>query len=1061
MRFERIVSIKPIGKRKSYDLSLKEKWKGYLANGIQTHNSGGDFRSDFSIEDAFNTFEDGIRFKEKYPEVTEIAMAFEGQCKSCGRHAAGVCVSEHDLRSGENANFVVRKGKNVCNWDKIDAEYMGLMKLDVLGLNSLTILSEAKRLIKERHGIDINYDLIDLEDSKIYEQFTKGNTVGVFQFNSGSMIKLCREIHGEDFDQVVAINSLHRPGALRSGFTQIYRDRKFGKTKTTYAHPWIEGITKDTYGLIIYQEQAMRLMYELGGLTWKTADTIRKVISKSKGVEEFMKFEEEFIAGCERLGTLSSEEARKVFGELKNMGCLDGETLIARVGANSTTGSTIKLKDLYKEDLKKEGYWKKRWGGISILSMHEDGYIKPHKIKHVFKTGKKIVYYVYTESGKAIKATLDHRFLCDNGKWTRLSSIAEGDYIVVSELLKPTSKSTNGVGSGAYGVKSPPSRKGNGYSTEEKAQKTKLMKKYNSACQVCGIKKVLDMHHCDGDHSNNSDENTMLLCRKHHKDQHPSESVVPFQKGYYVSMEKIVSIKKIGLRDTYDIEMVSEPRSYVADNFVVHNSYSFNRSHACEYSLTAVWQMYLKVYYPIELMTALLSYGPAAKKHELINEAKRLGIKMLLPDINLSESKAWVIGDDNSLLAPFQEVKGIGEVASSDIVDCRGVAGAYTSPDNLESRVTKRKVNSKVRDLLIKVKAYETSSNKLDLPEDELEALSCYFDFELSNDPLYKFRKLIKRIGPQINLMDLSESYNLGKKHGFFFGRMESLRVGYRTAVGETAKSSSFGSLGGVYGNLKDDTDFKMLIFGNKIYNEKKSIIEHCEGEAILTYADNTDDKAALKTQSAWFGDELLSGDLNGLDISLGDFPKKDLVTTHECWKEMESCSLCELREECFSPVLPSLGHMNIMIVGEAPGKTENAKGIGFVGASGKLLWKILDKYGLNRELFHITNVCKCFNPAIKTPKNKHIDICGGWLKREIELVNPFLILSFGNTGNQFFRGESSGIMSINGTTQWHDKFGCWVTYSVHPAMAMYDRANMPLLEESLGEFVKKMNVLM
>jgi len=156
------------------------------------------------------------------------------------------------------------------------------MKLDILGLNSLTILSETKRLIKERHGIDINYNLVNLDDEKLYEQFTEGNTLGVFQFGSGSMIKLCREIHGENFDQVVALNALHRPGALRSGFTQIYRDRKFGKEKVEYVHPWIEGITKDTYGLIIYQEQAMRLAYELGGLPWKTADTIRKVISKSK-----------------------------------------------------------------------------------------------------------------------------------------------------------------------------------------------------------------------------------------------------------------------------------------------------------------------------------------------------------------------------------------------------------------------------------------------------------------------------------------------------------------------------------------------------------------------------------------------------------------------------------------------------------------------------------------------------------------------------------------------------------------------------------------------------------
>jgi uracil-DNA glycosylase family 4 len=725
--------------------------------------------------------------------------------KASGRHAAGVCVSKHDLRTGENANFVVRKGVNVCNWDKEDAEYMGLMKLDVLGLNALTILSEAKDLIKDRHGIDLDYNLIDLDDDKIYEQFTAGNTVGIFQFGSGSMIKLCRDIHGENFDQVVAINALHRPGALRSGYTQIYRDRKFGTVDTEYVHPWIEGITKDTQGLIIYQEQVMRLMYELGGLPWKTADTIRKVISKSKGVEEFMKFEEEFIAGCKRLGTLSESDAKTIFGELKNTG-----------------------------------------------------------------------------------------------------------------------------------------------------------------------------------------------------------------------------------------------------------SYSFNKSHACEYSLTGVWQMYLKVYYPIEFMTALLSYGPANKKGELINEAKRLGIKINLPDINKSMADTWAIGDDNSLLSPLREVKGIGEVASKEIVECRGMQGAFKDDLDLESKVEKRKVNKKVRDLLVKVKAYEKSKDKLNLPEDELEELSQYFDFELSNDPLHRYRGAIAKIANNIGLINLSESYNTGDKSNFFFGRMDSLRVGYRAAVGQTAGSGSFGSMGGVYGNLKDDTDFKMLIFGNKIYNEKKDVIEHCEGEAILTYAYNSDDKAALMTQNAWFGDEILSGDLDGVKPELGDFTKNDLSGTY-----LDGCDGCELIKECTSPVYPSNGQMNVMLIGEAPGRLEDKKGMGFIGQSGKILWDIFREYRLSRELFYINNVVKCFPSITKTPKKKHVTACSKWLKREIDIVKPFLILSFGNTGNLFFRGESTGIMSINATTAWNNEYNCWITYSVHPAMATYNPENLPLLEESISEFAKKLEILM
>ena len=816
------------------------------ASDVIVTRSGGDFRSDFSIEDAFDTFEDGIRFKEKYPKVTSMAMELEGQIRTTGRHAAAVCVSQHDLRSGENANFVVRNGHNVCNWEKNDSEFMGLMKLDVLGLNSLTILSESKRLVKERHSVDINFNLIDLDDEKLCEQFTLGNTIGIFQFNSPSMINLCREIHGETFDQIVALNALHRPGALRSGFTQIYRDRKHGKAETTYAHEWIKGITENTQGLIIYQEQVMRLMYELGGLTWRTADTIRKVISKSKGVEEFMKFEQDFINGCEKLGTLSAASAKTIFGELRNTG-----------------------------------------------------------------------------------------------------------------------------------------------------------------------------------------------------------------------------------------------------------SYMFNKAHAIEYSMIAVWEMYLKVYYPVEFMAALLSFGPASKKHELINEAKRLGIKIALPDINKSESSTWIIDtrvEDSTLLAPLQEVKGIGEVASDLIIGERE-NGPYKSPEELESRVPKRKVNKKVRGLLESVLAYDSSDDKLNLSEAELEELSALFDFDLSNDPLHRYRKVIDVIGEAIRkkkteekneeLVDTSpidlstvdnkntindiipldeaaDRLGIGPS-AYFFGKMISLRVGYREAVGKQKTKDGFGSMGGVYGNMEDDTGFKMLVFGNEIYNRKKYTIEHCDDQAVLTLASNNHDLAALRTNDAWFGDEMLSGNLEGLDLNLstvsghgGAFSNLEF---HE--EGLQNCEDCELRAECTRPVFPTCGSMNIMIAGEAPGQSENSQNEGFVGRSGQLLWRIADDYGLDKSMFHVSNVCKCWPSKTRTPKKAHINKCSKWLEKEIELVKPFMILSFGNTGNYFFRGEESGIMSINATTEWNDKYNCWVVYSIHPSMAVRNEESIPDLEKSIAEFTKKISILM
>jgi len=323
--------------------------------------------------------------------------------------------------------------------------------------------------------------------------------------------------------------------------------------------------------------------------------------------------------------------------------------------------------------------------------------------------------------------------------------------------------------------------------------------------------------------------------------------------------------------------------------------------------------------------------GLHKKKKELIGEARRLGIKISLPDVNKSSAETWEIGDDNTLLCPIREIKGIGEVASLEIVECREDAGLYKDYLDLESRVKKRKANKKVRELLIKVKAYEKQEDKDNLTEAELEDLSQYFDFELSNDPFYKFRNIIKLIKPKLNLLNLSDSYSLGDKSGFFFGRMESLRVGYREAVGATKDSNKFGSLGGVYGNLKDDSDFKMLIFGNKIYNEKKNIIEHCEGEMVLTNAFNSDDKAALMTQQAWFGDDILSGNFDGLQIGLSDYGSKSLRLD-----DISLCEDCELREQCKEPVLPSLGQLNVIICGEAPGKDEDREGIGFIGKSGK-----------------------------------------------------------------------------------------------------------------------------
>lgn len=798
--------------------------------------SGGDARSDYSIKDAFDTFEDGKVFKTKYPKVCNIAMALEGQVKGCGRHAAAMCVSQFDLRNGLNSAYVMRSKTLTANWDKVDAEYMGLMKLDVLGLNALTILNECKRLIIESgkkmiidgKKTDFDFYKIPMDDPKVFEGLTAGHGIGVFQFNTQGAMRICREIGVEDFEEMIAINALNRPGTLRSGMIPIYKRRKTGEEETTYLHSYIENITKDTYGIILYQEQIMHLMHDLGGLQWKTTDMIRKVISKSKGEEQFDKFKKMFIDGCIERKTVSEKEAETIFEELKYFG-----------------------------------------------------------------------------------------------------------------------------------------------------------------------------------------------------------------------------------------------------------SYGFNRSHAAEYSMIGYWQMWLKIHFTTEFLVAYLSYGPTHedKKKEIIAECKRLGLKIALPDINKSLSKEWT-ADDNVILTPFQEIKGVGPTAADVIVKLRDEGGPYKDEEDLLKRLEdnklKSKCNSRVRKLLNELGCWETTEDRLESKtEEELEKLSEYFNFNLSNDPMYRYRKMIKRISEKLDMtaLDCIVGPELQKDvFKFHFGLIDVLKFGFKdrankkmTDLGGDQTAKDFG---GVYAYFKDDTDYITLTFGGDLYKNKKNEIEHCEGEWLLAKAQCTKNEGNIHTNEIWFGNDLLQGKASGLGIDLARTVQDQeirVLIDHFQNKDINNCDLCELRKECNKPVWPSVGSFNISIVGEAPGFNEDKSGAGFVGDAGELLWgtrtlrglKGLLAYGFDRSNFHITNICKCYPKKTKTPKKKHIKACGSnYLDVELATIKPFVILAFGNTGLKFFKSQDTGIMDLSGTTEWSDKYNCWICYSSHPASALYSPDSVGYLHRGIENFV-------
>jgi len=601
-----------------------------------------------AIKVAIKNTQEGYDFKEKYSDETKLMLKLEGTIRSSGQHAAAVIISSENLKDGTKGNLC-RRGKNVIvsNWDMEDAEYMGLMKLDVLGLSALSILSEAKKLIFENHNKNIIYEEISIADPKIMKPLTKGNTVGVFQLSTPLSTDMCKEVEIGTFESISSVLAIARPGSLHSGMTKDFINRKHGR-KWTRKHPIYEEITKNSYGVLIYQEQVMEVFHKVAGLPYSIADNIRKIIGKKRDVKEFEQYKERFSKGCTKQKTFDNNEV--------------------------------------------EWFW-----------------------------------------------------------------------------------------------------------------------------------------------------NMLLKC----------------------------------------------------------SQYLFSRSHAIEYAVLAYWTAYVKYFYPTEFICANLTYGGELKKIELIEEAKRLKLKIIPPKIGLSDSLKWK-AKNGSLYVPFIEIKGFGESAAERC--------------------------------LTKVKS--------------------------------------KQLG--------------------FFGLFREREFG----LGYTEERKT-----------KID----------KILNEIKAFDKDIIPSGINKY----------------FSFDIESGENENIEISARDWEGYGEGKSNE----LKSCLRCKLIKECHKPVYPSCGQYNVMIVGEAPGFEESQQGRGFVGRAGKIVWEELAKYNLERKMFHISNVNKCYPAESKTPNEKQIKICfDNWLKKEIDDLKCNLILAFGNTGLKAFSDKESGITRMNGKIEWSDKAQAWVCYVVHPA---------------------------
>ncbi|MBE3134586.1 MAG: DNA polymerase III subunit alpha [Acidobacteria bacterium] len=250
-------------------------------------------------------------------ELLEVARRLEGMTRHASVHAAGVVITPRPL-----TEFVpLYKGQHdeiTTQWSMKEIERIGLLKMDFLGLTTLTLLHDAVEHIRETTGEQIALDALPLDDARTYQLFAEGHTLGVFQFESSGMRDVLRKAKPQRFDDLIALNALYRPGPLRSGMIEDFVARRHGKMEIKYEVPQLEPILRDTYGVITYQEQVMRIASVLGGFTLGEADGLRKAMSK-KAVDVMQKKLEAFVTGAVSRG-ISEKKARKIAELMEHFG---------------------------------------------------------------------------------------------------------------------------------------------------------------------------------------------------------------------------------------------------------------------------------------------------------------------------------------------------------------------------------------------------------------------------------------------------------------------------------------------------------------------------------------------------------------------------------------------------------------------------------------------------------------------------------------------------------------------------------------------------------------------